>query len=111
MNQPSKVRERVTEAVDHVADAAEEIHKSIAAVPLDVLERVADLREVAEDVRKIQDRSIHAVYELVRGINHEVGRLASELVEAPASGRRVSSKAGSRPRKVSEGKEASSAAA
>jgi len=73
----------VRDAVDEGANAAEDIHKRIANLPLDVLAQASALEETVEGVRKLQDRSIHAVYDLVRGINHQVIQLANDLLPPP----------------------------
>jgi len=69
----------VREAVDEGATTVEEIHKSIAALPFDVLERL-DGFDALEDLRRAQKRSIGAVYDVIRKVNHEVTRLADELL-------------------------------
>jgi hypothetical protein len=89
MTQQSNLRESVIRAVDRGATAAEEIHRSIACIPLDLLEKVDGLEEAVDGVRKLQDRSISAVYDLVRGINHEVGRVADDLLKPSPERRRV----------------------
>ena len=73
----------VTEAVARTADAAERIHNSVARLPLDVLRRAELVGKAADDLQKLQDHSIGAVYDLVRGINSEVGRLAEQLLSGP----------------------------
>lgn len=88
MSETANIRKRVTEAVDRSADTAEEIHRSIANIPLDLLGRVENLEDTIESVRRLQDRSISAVYDLVRGINREVGRLADDLIRGPRAARR-----------------------
>jgi len=76
-----RITDLVKETVDEGANAAEEIHKKLASFPLDVLERLDALEDVVKDVRKLQEQSIGAVYDLVRNINREVNRLAEELLE------------------------------
>ena len=61
-----KLAHRVRETVDEGANAAEEIHKRVASLPLDVLERLDALEDVVKDVRKVQEQSIGAVYDLSR---------------------------------------------
>jgi phage-related minor tail protein len=85
---------RVRKAVDEGADAAEEIHKRAANLPLEVLDRIEGLEKAVRDVRRLQDRAIHAVYELVRDVNHQVTRLADEILASPRRGRAA------RPRKA-----------
>ena len=69
----------IRDAVDRGATSVEEIHKAIADLPLDVLERNGLFEETAAEVRKIQDRSIGAVYDVIREVNERVAELASEL--------------------------------
>ncbi len=67
-------------AVDQGATSVEEIHKAIADLPLDVLERNGLFEETAARVRKIQDRTIGAVYDVIREVNKQVTGLASDLL-------------------------------
>jgi uncharacterized membrane protein len=67
-------------AVDQGATSVEEIHKAIADLPLDVLERNGLFEEAAAQVRKIQDRTIGAVYDVIREVNNRVNDLASDLL-------------------------------
>jgi hypothetical protein len=97
MAEPTSVREVVTEAVDRGADAAEEIHKAIAHIPLDMIGRMRNLADVADDAREVQDRAIGAVYDLVRGVNREVGRLTDEFLEVAAGEMRAEVKAAKEP--------------
>jgi hypothetical protein len=80
----TRIADLVRRAVDDGARTAEDIHKSIADLPLDVLQRLDLFEKTAKDVKKIQDTSIGAVYDLIRKVNQEVGKLASELLERPA---------------------------
>ena len=75
----------VQQAIDDGADTVEEIHKSIATMPLDVLERLDLFKETVKDVRKVQDTSIGAIYDLIHKVNREVGKLAQELLQRPAA--------------------------
>ncbi len=79
--------ERVRKAVDEGADAAEEIHKKVVNLPLDVLERNGVLESTVKDLRRFQDQAIGAVYDLVRGINHEVVKLADDVLGPPSAQR------------------------
>jgi hypothetical protein len=69
---------RIREAVDRVADAGESIHKKVAQLPLAPFEGVEPLEDALKDVRRMQERAIGAIYDLVRDINHELVRLAEE---------------------------------
>ena len=77
----------IHDAIDKGATTVEEIHKSIADLPLKMLEESELLRGSAKEVRRVQDHTIGAIYDVIRGINQEVGTLASELLAEAAKRR------------------------
>jgi hypothetical protein len=77
-----RLADLVRREIDDGATTVEEIHKSIANLPLDFLGRLDVFQETVKGVRKIQDASIGAIYDLIRKVNREVGRLAVELLES-----------------------------
>jgi hypothetical protein len=95
-----RLADLVRDAVEDGATSVEEIHKRIAGMPLDLLERIDVLQEAVGDVRKIQDRSIGAVYELIRSINREIARLAGEVLEGAPTARSRARKAVARARRA-----------
>jgi hypothetical protein len=70
----------IRDTVDRGATSVEEIHKSIANLPLDVLERNGLFEQTAAEVRKIQDQTLGAVYDLIRDVNERVSELTSDLL-------------------------------
>jgi len=100
-----RVMARIQRAVDRGADAAESIHKQVAQLPLAPFEGVEPLEGALKDVRRIQDRSIRAIYDLVRDINHELMRLVEEAFvvadqqakRPPRKAARTAGKAARRP--------------
>ena len=74
--------ERVERTVDRGTTTCEEIHRAIAEVPFDTLERVGVLERSRDDVKRIHDETVGAVYDLIRDINHQVARFAADLFEA-----------------------------
>jgi hypothetical protein len=98
MAKPKKrdLSDLVQEAIDDGADTAEEIHRAIADMPLRVLEDLDVFQPVVADVRKVQDSSIGALYDAIRRVNHEVTKLAGELLEQGRAARRVRSGAAKR---------------
>ena len=74
----------IEDAIDKGATSVEKIHKSIVDLPLRVLEESELLRGRAKEVRRVQDRVIAAVYDTIRGINHQVGTLAAKLLKEAA---------------------------
>jgi hypothetical protein len=78
-----RLAQLVEQAVDDGADSVEEVHRSIASLPLDVLERLDFFQETVKDVRKVQDTSIGAIYDLIHKVNREVAKLATEMLRQP----------------------------
>jgi uncharacterized protein with von Willebrand factor type A (vWA) domain len=77
MSQTKTVAGAVHDAIDNVATTVEEIHRSVADIPLDILGGIAPLRDTVEEVRRVQSRSITAVYDLVREVNDRVRDLTT----------------------------------
>ena len=70
----------VQDAIDKGATTVEEIHKSIADLPLKILEDSDLLKTPAKEVRRVQDLAIGRIYDLIRDINQRVGKLAAQLL-------------------------------
>jgi hypothetical protein len=71
----------IQESVDQGAKTAEEIHRAIADLPLEIMERAEVFGKTARQIREMQDKAIGAVYDLVRDVNKRVGNYSSDLVE------------------------------
>ncbi len=84
-HEEKKLVQRIQEAVDRGATTAEEIHSSIASLPLEILENLGLFESTARDVKRIQEDSLGAIYDRIRDINHKVGRLAADLLESRES--------------------------
>jgi hypothetical protein len=83
----------IQDAIDKGATTVEDIHKSIADLPLKMLEESELLRGPAKEVRRVQDHTIGAIYDLIRNINQKVGTLASDLLAEAAKNRSVRAEA------------------
>ena len=81
MAQAKSLADLIEEAVDNGATTVEEIHKAIADLPLKMLEEIKLLKKPVRQVRKVQDRSIGAVYNLIRAINEQVAELAGKVLK------------------------------
>lgn len=75
----------IQDAIDEGATTVEEVHKSIADLPLKILEESEFLREPAKEVIRVQDRTLGAIYDLIRDVNEKVGSLASEFLDKAAA--------------------------
>jgi len=86
MSDEKELTQRIEEVVDQGATTVEEIHRSIAEMPLDVLERLGLLEQTTSEVRRIQDVSLGAIYGLIREVNHKLAGFAGDLLEQRPSG-------------------------
>ena len=75
-----KLADVVRREVDAGATSVEEVHKAIARMPLDALEKLELFERTAKDVRRVQDASIGAIYDVIRTVNDEVAKLARDLL-------------------------------
>jgi hypothetical protein len=87
----------VEDEIDKGATTVEEIHKAIADLPLKVLEQSDLLKGPAKEVRRVQDHTIGAIYDLIRDINEKVGTFASDLLAEAAKSRSAHAGAASKP--------------
>jgi len=87
-----ELTELIEGAIDRGARSVEEIHRSIAKLPLQVMESLGLFERTARDVKRIQDESIGVVYDGIRQVNHEVGRLAGDLLESKERGGKTASR-------------------
>ena len=76
------LKDLIQEAIDKGATTVEQIHQSIAAMPLEALEQRGLLDEKATLIKEKQAATIGAVYDAIRRVNKEVGDLASGLIES-----------------------------
>jgi hypothetical protein len=82
MKKHQNIADLVQEAIDQGADTVEEVHKAIANLPLEVLEEIKFLEKPAGEMKRLQDLSIGAIYDLIRNINDHIGKLASGMLDA-----------------------------
>ena len=75
------LKDLIQEAVDKGATTVEQIHQTIASMPLDALARRGLLGGDADAAKAAHADTIGAVYDTIRRVNKEVGDLASGLIE------------------------------
>lgn len=78
---PQRIRALVEEAVSNGASTVEEIHKSVAAAPLQALSGLDALSAPAATAEDLSNRSIGAVYETIRQVTEQVGILAEQVLD------------------------------
>lgn len=77
---------KVIDAIDHGASLVEEIHQSIAELPLKLIEQSEALYAPARKVELLQYRAIGAIYDTVRGVNLTIEFVARRLLNNRAHG-------------------------
>ncbi|MEW5734667.1 MAG: hypothetical protein AB1921_07415 [Thermodesulfobacteriota bacterium] len=75
------IKELVQGFIDKGATTVEEVHRAIADMPFDNLEKVEPIAARVKEIRKVHDETVGNVYDLIRFINKEVGKLAGELLD------------------------------
>ena len=81
MSEEKALTEMIGDLVDKGATTAEEIHREIAELPISALDSLGIFQNSTDDIRKLQDRSIGAIYGAIRSINQKVTKLAEEVLE------------------------------
>ncbi len=85
----------VQREIDDGATSVEEIHKAIANLPLEILDRLDIFQETSKGARKVQEATIGAMYDVIRKVNDEVGKLTKEILTSrPAHKKAVHSQDG-----------------
>ena len=66
--------------IDDGMSTVEEIHKSIAALPLDVLSVVTPLEGAVNEIRDVQDHALTSIYGLIREVNAQAGKMTKDIL-------------------------------
>lgn len=80
MTTAKQLAESVHDTINESTSTIEDIHRSIAELPFDVLASFEPIKDTVEEVRDIQARSIERIYGLVRTVNDRVGTFTAELL-------------------------------
>lgn len=75
------LKDLVIDVVNKGATSVEEIHKSIAKLPFSALEKFEPMEASAKSAGKLQDQTIGAIYDVIRKVNNEVDKIASEILD------------------------------
>ena len=84
------LKDMIQDAIDNGARNVEDIHKAIADLPFETLEKSGLLDENSQQLRDKSQQTIGLVYEKIREINQKVGEMASDLFETLEDGQYVS---------------------
>ena len=70
----------VQDAVDKSATAIEDVHLAVANEPLNILKKIPPLKSAVTGIQKILNHGITAVYEIIRTVNRETGKMVSGVL-------------------------------
>lgn len=90
LNKVELLKDMIQTAIDNGAKTVEDVHKSIADMPFEALERSGLLDEDAQKLRDKNQQTIGMVYEKIRDINQKVGELASDMFETLEDSQHIS---------------------
>jgi len=81
MSKLIELKDLIQETIDKGATSIEQIQLEIAKKPIEILEKIEQLKPVAGQIKGIHQASIGTVYEKIRTINKQVGEMAGELLK------------------------------
>jgi len=91
LNKLELIKDMVQDAIENGASTVEEVHRTIAEVPIDQLERSGLLDPEAADEKKAQHhRTVGTVYNAIRDVNRKAGEMASDWFAAVEDAKHVS---------------------
>ncbi len=90
LNRLELLKDMIQTAIDNGARTVEDVHKSIADLPFEILEKNGMLDDDKQQLRERSQQTIGTVYGTIREINQKIGELASDMFEAIEDGRHVS---------------------
>jgi len=67
--------------VDKSATAIEDVHLAVANEPLNLLKKIPPLTAAATGIQKILNLGITSVYEIIRTVNREAGKMVNLALE------------------------------
>ena len=70
----------IYQTIDDGMSTVEEIHKSITALPLDMLSVVTPLEGAVNEIRDVQDYALTSIYGLIREVNAQAGKMTKDIL-------------------------------
>ncbi len=80
----TEIQKVVKDAIDKGATNVEQVHQSIAKMPLKYLEKIERIESAAKKVGDIQEKTIGYVYDLIRRVNGKVDGIAKDMLQKAA---------------------------
>ena len=89
LNKLEMLKDLIQNAIDNGARTVEDVHKAIADLPFEILEKNGLLDEDKQQLRERSQQTIGTVYGTIREINQKVGELASDMFETLEDGSHI----------------------
>ena len=80
----TEIQKVVKDAIDKGAANVEQVHLSIAKMPLKYLEKIERIESAAKKAGDIQEKTIGYVYDLIRRVNGKVDGIAKDMLQKAA---------------------------
>ena len=77
----TEIQKAVKDAINKGAKSVEDVHRSIAKMPLKYLAKIEGVKSAAKDAGDIQNKTIGQVYDLNRTVNDNVYSIASDILK------------------------------
>ena len=77
----TEIQKVVKDAIDKGATSVEQVHRSVAKMPLKYLAKINGVKSAATDAGDIQDKTIGHVYDLIQTVNDNVSNIASDILK------------------------------
>jgi hypothetical protein len=81
----TEIQKTVKDAIDKGATSVEQVHRSIAKMPIKYLAKIDGVKSAAKDAGDIQDKTIGYVYDLIQTVNDNVYSIANDILEKSAA--------------------------
>lgn len=75
-----ELQDVVQSAIEQNSKSLEQVHRSIARLPLKYLGKIKKIEEEAKDVEDIQEKIIDHTYDLIRSVNTQLFDVSKEIV-------------------------------
>ena len=78
---------RFHKIIEKTASVAEKVHKNVASLPLEFIENASEgspneeTKASIDNIKRMQDKTIGAIYKVVRSVNDQVGEIADGVID------------------------------
>ena len=81
MKKHTRGNKPLANAFDKGTRTVEEIHRSISDLPFGILKRIGVLEKSGDELKKLHDETVGAIYDTIRDVGHKVAELADDVGE------------------------------